>query len=84
MATWVLRTIPLRYRIKMHYYLIGNFFWKIHYFRDETFVEFEIGLTLNSCIFKKQLLRAYSMGALDAPVQGSSFLMKIKLAFKVM
>ena len=30
-------------------------FWKIHYFKDEQFVEFEIRLTLNYCISKKNI-----------------------------
>ena len=32
------------------------FFWKIHYFKDEPFVEFEIRLTLNYCIFQRVIL----------------------------
>ena len=60
------------------------FFWKLHYFKDERFVEFECRLTLNYCIFQKKVHRAYSMGALDAPVQGASFFAeRIKLASKL-
>ena len=58
-------------------------FWKLHYFKDERFVEFECRLTLNNCIFQKKS-RAYFMGALDAPVQGASFCVeRIKLASKL-
>ena len=32
-----------------------NFFWKIHCFKDEPFVEFEIRLTLNDCIFQRKV-----------------------------
>ena len=57
---------------------------KIHYFKDETFVEFEIRLSLNSCIYQKNVRRAYSLGALDEPVQGASlYVEKIKLASKL-
>ena len=59
------------------------FFWKLHYFKDEPFVEFECRLTLSYCIFQKNR-RAFSMGAFDAPVQGASFYVeRIKLASKL-
>ena len=59
-----------------------SFVWKIHCFKDEPFVEFEIRLTLKQCIF--QVRRAYSIGELDAPAQGASFYVeKIKLASKL-
>ena len=52
-------------------------FWKLHYFKDERFVESECRLTLNYCIFQKN-------GVLDAPVQGASFCVEtIKLALKL-
>ena len=60
-----------------------EFFWKLHYFKDERFVEFGCRLTSNYCIFQKKVRRAYST-ALDAPVQGASFCVeKIKLASKL-
>ena len=46
-----------------------NFICKIHCFKNEPFVEFEIRLTLKQCIFQRKVRRAYSMGALDAPAQ---------------
>ena len=52
----------------MHLWNMLSFFRKIHCFKDEPFVEFEIRLTLKQCIFQKN----YSMGALDAPAQGAS------------
>ena len=54
-----------------------KFFWKIHCFKEEQFVEFEIRLTLKQCIFQSKL-------ALDAPAQGASFYVeKIKQASKL-
>ena len=39
------------------------------------------GSSLKQCIFQKNVRRAYSIGALDAPAQGASFYFeKIKLA----
>ena len=35
---------------------IQHFFWKLHYFKDERFVEFECRLTLNYCIFQKKFV----------------------------
>ena len=35
--------------------------------KDEPFVEFEIRLTLNYCIFQRKVRRAYFMGPLDSP-----------------
>ena len=51
-------------------------FWKIHCFKEEPLVEFEIRLTLNQCIFQRKLRRAYSIGA-------SFYVEKIKLASKL-
>ena len=54
-------------------------FCKIHYFKDEPFVEFEIRVTLNYCNFQKII-----KSALDAPFQGESFYVeKIMLASKL-
>ena len=60
------------------------FFWKIQYFKDKPYVEFEISLTLNYCIYQKEVRGTWSMGTLDASVQGVSFYVeKINLASKV-